>query len=299
MFCTEAKAQSATKIPSSEIAGAASEVSDATSLIGLDDEIVVSGDFLWDGYFLGAKRLVFEPGARLVFSNEANQRRGSLILAAEVIVNLDQTNPGTITWDRLSRPDALPAVGQSESGGHGQDFGNHGVPGANGAQGATGLSGFDAPKITIFVKSFKGAPVTIDFRGADGGAGGQGLRGGDGGIGHAGLRGSDVPWGCKRGAGYGGNGGNGGIGGPGGVGGSGGAGGAVTLVSLPDAFPILLDLLRVDVAGGVSGQGGQGGSGGRPGAGGLEGAPSVYCKAEPGRRGRSGADGGVGENGNS
>lgn len=288
------------EVPTQSIASDAKDVSDAFMLLGVPDEVVIEGDLPYDSYFVGAKKIIFKSGARLIFSDRALKTRNNLIVAAKTIVNEDQSKPGIITWDRGDGPSAAPPQsGQAPGGPHGQGDGESGGPGYAGATGNAGLAGRNAPNLVLFMMSAEGAPPIINFSGQAGGQGGVGQQGGNGGVGRQGSPASSGGFDCKRGVGHGGNGGNGGIGGVGGIGGTGGAGGTVTLVSLPSAFPALLTLVRTDVSGGAGGEGGQGGNPGSGGPGGPQGAKSLpYCKDEPDRRGQDGAAGGLGSKGN-
>lgn len=285
-------------VPPSSIVGDAKEIRESVIIIGLQKELVISGDTPYDSYFVGAEVLRFKPGARLIFSDKALNIRKNLIVAAKTIVNEDQSKPGVITWARMSPPGSPPLSGQAPVGSHGQNDGASGGPGTNGAQGNPGIIGAAAPNLTLFMISASGAPPIIDLRGQQGGKGGAGQKGGDGGVGSQGSPASARLYECKSGAGYGGNGGAGGSGGLGGRGGDGGTGGTVTLVSTPTAFPALLQLVRADVSGGDGGEGGDGGPGGAGGPGGSQGAPSLpLCKDEPTRRGAAGGNGQPGSKG--
>lgn len=295
LFPMAAMAQGAKEIPSAEIIAKTREARDLAS-IGLPKEYVVSGDTKFNSWALTADRIVFKSGATLTFSDEALARRDEFFIIANEIVSEDQANPGKITWAREDGPGtAPPAAGQAPSGTHGQGDGAHGGAGSTGAIGNQGYPGRNAPSLTIFVRKVTGSGQLIDFKGQDGGAGGQGQAGGDGGVGHKGAPASSSAVDCRRGAGYGGNGGSGGNGGTGGTGGNGGVGGTVTLVSLPDNLSPLSKLYRTEISGGKGGPGGSGGSGGAGGPGGSQGAKSLpYCQDEPGRKGKPGAVGNSG-----
>ncbi|CAH1689116.1 conserved exported hypothetical protein [Hyphomicrobiales bacterium] len=284
------------EVPSSSVVSDAKEVRESVALIGLTPEFVVSGDVLYDSYFVGADVIRFKPGAKLIFSDKALKVRNNLIFAAKTIVNEDQSKPGIITWSRGEGPAASPPhSGQAPGGPHGNSDGESGGPGSNGAPGNPGLTGQSAPNLTVFMLSAEGAPPIVDLRGQRGGKGGTGQQGGDGGVGRQGAPASASAVGCKSGAGRGGNGGAGGTGGQGGRGGVGGKGGTFTIVSLPTAFPALISLVRADVAGGEGGDGGEGGALGKGGPEGSQGAKALpYCKDEPGRRGKRGVDGAKG-----
>lgn len=285
--------QQAEEVPPSSIINDAKQVKESVSLIGLTKEIIVTGDMLYDSYFIGAETIQFKSGARLIFSDKALATRNNLIIAAKNIVNEDQQKPGVITWARGDGPvSAPPQSGQAPGGADGNNSGVSGSAGANGAQGNSGIAGKDAPNLTLFFISATGAPPVIDLRGQPGGQGGQGQQGGDGGNGHEGSPASSSLYECTSGAGHGGNGGSGGSGGLGGRGGDGGRGGTTTIVTLPEAFPAVLQFIRADVSGGDGGDGGDGGNGGNGGDGGAQGAKSLpWCKDEPGRRGAAGLKG--------
>lgn len=291
-----AQAPTPKSVPAASIASDAKEVRDFVILTGLAEEVVVSGRQLYDAYFLGAEKLVFESGAELVFSERALKSRNNLIVAARAIVMKDQSKPGRITWARGEGPDgAAPASGQAPRGADGNSDGASGVAGQPGATGLTGPAGRSAPNLTVFVAGLKGAPPIVDLRGQQGGKGGAGQKGGDGGSGAHGAPASASAIECKSGAGYGGNGGVGGQGGTGGKGGAGGAGGTLTLVSMPNALPSLLQFVRAEIGGGEGGAPGDPGQGGAGGRGGSQGAKALpYCKDEPGRRGRDAGSGSVG-----
>lgn len=286
-------------IPSSSIVSEAKEAKESISTVGLMKEFIVSGDTVYDSYFVGSETITFKSGARLIFSDKALKLRNNLIVVAKTIVMEDQGNPGLIAWMRGDGPGTPPPQsGQAPGGSHGAGDGDSGGPGSPGVQGNPGNKGLNAPNLTLFVLSMKGAPATIDLRGQSGGKGGAGQKGGDGGVGHQGSPASSSAFDCKSGAGHGGNGGPGGPGGKGGTGGAGGVGGTVTLVSVPDAFPTLLQLVRADVGGGEPGDGGDGGTPGNGGPGGAQGAKALpFCKDEPGRKGNPGAGGQAGEKG--
>lgn len=283
-------------VPAASIGGDAKEVRESISLIGLTKEVVISGKQSYESYFLGADTLVFESDAELIFSETALKTRNNMILAARTIVMKDQSKPGRISWAwGDGPPGAAPTSGQAPRGANGTSDGAPGFPGQPGATGQTGPAGRNAPNLTVFVQSLKGAPPIIDLRGQVGGKGGAGQTGGDGGAGQQGSPASASAIECKSGAGRGGNGGPGGQGGTGGTGGTGGAGGTLTLVSLPASFPPLLQLVRAEIGGGDGGLPGDAGAGGAGGTGGRQGAKALpYCKDEPGRRG---ADAGPGAGG--
>ncbi len=300
-FVGPASAQDAgpREVPASSIVDDAKQVRESVALIGLSPEFVVTGDHLYDSYFVGAEVIRFKPGSKLIFAEKALNSRNNLILAAKTIINEDQSRPGIITWARGEGPaQSPPQSGQAPGGSHGVGDGGHGGGGSNGAQGNPGLVGQSAPNLTVFMLSAEGAPPIIDLRGQRGGKGGTGQQGGDGGVGQKGAPASATAFGCKSGAGHGGNGGPGGTGGQGGRGGPGGKGGTFTIVSLPTAFPALISLVRADVAGGDGGEGGDGGGFGRGGPEGSQGEKALpFCRDEPGRRGRRGAEGGQGGTG--
>lgn len=294
-----ALAQDASEVPSSAVAGEAKETREAIILTGLTPEYVVTGDQSYDGYFLAAQTIRFKPGARLIFSEKALATRNNLIVAARTILSEDQERPGTISWARGDGPSQSPPMaGQAPGGTNGASDGASGGPGSNGSEGNPGIAGRAAPNLTVFMISASGAPPIFDLRGQNGGPGGTGQRGGDGGVGRQGRPASSGPFDCKRGAGRGGDGGSGGNGGLGGRGGAGGTGGTLTLVSVPDSFPTLLQLVRPITAGGEGGDGGPGGASGSGGPGGAQGAKALpFCKDEPSRRGNPGPNGQPGTKG--
>lgn len=283
------------QLQQADLAESVKIVKDA-SILGGGEDYVVQGTKRFDGWFLKANRLVFEPGSKLVFSRDAQNRRNSFFIVAKEIVVKDANSPGSVTWDRSSIENAPSAVGQAASGSHGQGDGENGGTGANGATGNTGYPGKNAPNLTVFVFSTPSSGPEIDFRGQDGGKGGNGLKGGDGGNGQKGQPASQDMVNCRRGGGNGGTGGAGGTGGTGGTGGNGGGGGSVTLVSIADRLPTLTQRFRLNVrggAGGPNGNGGEGGNGGQGGPGGQEARP--YCGG--GSAGGNGSKGSIGSEG--
>jgi hypothetical protein len=271
-----------------------------------NDEYVVTGTKKFDGWFLKADRIVFEPGATLVFSRTALSNRRQFWVVAKELVVKDQANPGTITWEQGDPPSPPQAPGEAPPGKNGPQDGAAGLPGNEGTKGSPGLTGANAPQITLVVLKVPGSGVIVNLTGGNGGQGGPGMKGGRGGTGAKGHPASQIGFGCNRGAGNGGSGGGGGKGGPGGDGGVGGAGGTFLLVSEAEILPSLTQKFRVKVAagtGGSGGQGGQGGDGGPGGPGGQEARP--YCRGNgsqganggPGGSGSVGSPGGVGQEG--
>lgn len=299
LLAGQAQAQTPHNVPASNVASEAKDIRDAVTLIGLQKELIVQGEQVVDSYFVGAERITFKSGARLVFSDKALKTRNNLLVAARTITMEDPAKPGVITWAMGPGPtQGPPRSGEAQGGTNASSDGEAGGQGQTGIVGGVGVNGATAPNMTIFVMSFQGAPPTIDLRGQPGGVGGQGQKGGHGGVGQHGSPATGTAFGCRSGAGYGGAGGQGGAGGPGGFGGTGGAGGTITFVSLPEAFPTLLQLVRADVGAGESGAGGPGGMAGLGGPGGSQGAPSYpFCKDEPGRRGANASSGGEGSKG--
>ena len=282
-------------VPASAVLSQAKEVKDSVAIVGLGDDFVVKGTTKFDSHFLAANTIIFEPGAKLVFSSAAYGNRNELIIATKKLIVKDKANPGVITWEQPSSLLAAGSGGQAASGAHGVGSGSSGAAGANGSQGARGHNGKSAPDITVFFMGVDNGVPTIDFGGATGGKGGAGQKGGDGGIGQKGKSASQTLIGCKNGPGHGGNGGNGGNGGVGGVGGTGGDGGTVRLVSTPGALPSLTQIFRVKIDGGDGGLGGDGGAGGNAGLGGDAGEPQLpYCTASPNYRGGNGTNGQLG-----
>ncbi|EMP4205201.1 hypothetical protein WD218_004816 [Klebsiella variicola] len=100
--------QQAEEVPPSSIINDAKQVKESVALIGLTKEIIVTGDMLYDSYFIGAETIQFKSGARLIFSDKALATRNNLIIAAKNIVNEDQQKPGVITWTRGDGPLSAP-----------------------------------------------------------------------------------------------------------------------------------------------------------------------------------------------
>lgn len=267
-------------------------------------DFVVEGERTFNGGILAVDRLVFKPGARLVFTAESLKSRDSLLIVAHELVGLDRHSPGTITWDPPARTTAVaPIAGQGASGASGVED-HDGTQGVTGAAGNEGSVGRDAPRLTILVPTISAVGLQIDFTGQGGGKGGTGQKGGDGGNGGGGHSGSQKLFECSRGPGNGGNGGVGGGGGTGGRGGTGGHGGIVQLGSLVSNLPDIEKALSTNVSGGKGGTGGDGGDGGTGGLGGPVGAEQLpYCRRDgrhdgaAGRKGRSGQPGLLGREG--
>lgn len=274
-------------------------------LIATSQPVVVEGEMLFNGWFLATDSLTFKPGARLIFSSQALERRPNLFIVAREITSEDASNPGIISFEMPQISAASATPGQAPTGSHATTDGTAGGTGATGSTGITGASGYSAPSLTITTLSVPSSGPAIDFRGGLGAPGGQGQRGGDGGNGAKGTPGSQSLFDCKAGGGTGGTGGAGGTGGTGGVGGRGGTGGAVTIIAPAELLPSLSEKFRVLIAagqGGDPGASGIGGNPGQPGPGGQEAKP--YCNGGsggapgsagapgvPGQRGASGVDG--------
>ena len=299
IFSFDLAAKDPIKLQQAEL-GESVKIAKDAGLLGADEDFVVQGVKRFDGWFLKANRLVFEPGSQLIFSQEAQNRRNSFFVVAREIVIKDQNSPGLITWERGSSPVVSDNPGQAGTGAHAQNDDLPGGPGNPGQPGQPGHSGKDAPNLTVFVLSPPTSALTIDFKGQDGGKGGKGQKGGDGGNGAKGHPASAALVGCKRGAGNGGDGGSGGSGGIGGVGGRGGTGGSVMLVSLADRLPTITQHFRVLVTGGdggVGGDGGNGGNGGQGGSGGQEARPNCVGDGSSGNPGAQGPNGPEGPKG--
>lgn len=263
----------------------------------------ISGDFVTDSWFFGARELIFKKDARLIFSQAAMSKRSELFVVAEKITIEDGV--GTITCER-SEPPAQGDRGQAPSGAPGQGDGANGTPGATGVQGITGGAGQNMADVTLVVSTLAGnGNLEVSTVGGVGGMGGRGQRGGDGGAGSQGAPARqdsrDAGWpigrvwlpACASGPGQGGNGGSGGSGGQGGTGGEGGRGGTVTLASEPGKHQILTQAINVVSEGGAGGKPGEGGAGGAGGAAGPEGQLATFCNSA-GRTGSPGAVGGTG-----
>ena len=257
--------------------------------------IQVTGDRVWESFFLSAERIEFEPGATLTFSSDAIAQRGNLYIMANEIVSLDQSNPGTITC--AAEPLAVPPDRGSAPGAGGYPGDERaGNPGAAGGVGNQGYSGADGPHLTMVVGT-PTSPLIVELAGQPGGQGGRGETGGRGGVGGNGRQASQSAFDCKRGAGDGGQGGRGGDGGAGGTGGAGGDGGTFLLVTSEEELALASSLYRVRLApgvGGASGAPGNPGPGGDGGRGGRENLP--YCRGN-GANGQPGQPGGFGSQG--
>jgi hypothetical protein len=261
----------------------------------LPAEFTVSGETVVNTPVLSAQRLVFEPGASLVFSDAAIELgRGHVFVLAEAIVLTDRNEPSRISAE-LFAPPAQSDRGRAPDGGRDAN-------GGDGAVGVTGLEGVDAPDLTIVTRSV-GGPVLINLKGGAGGQGGRGQHGGNGGRGGDGHDASTSAFDCRRGAGDGRNGGRGGNGGEGGRGGPGGAAGSLTLLTEPDAVPTATRLITAELSGGGGGAGGPGGGAGRGGPGGQGGDDDQpWCNGHgsngsTGPAGSSGAQGPSGDAG--
>ncbi|MBK4996786.1 hypothetical protein IAE39_004960 [Pseudomonas sp. S37] len=279
----------------------------ADSIKGIQNsEYVVKGTMKFDGWFLKADKITFEPGATLVFSRTALSNRRQFWVVAKELVVMDAGNPGVITWEKGDIPMAPQAPGEAPSGPDATSNGQLGGQGNAGNKGSVGIAGASAPQITLVVLNVPGSGVTVDLSGGIGGQGGQGMKGGRGGVGAGGDNASQTAVGCRHGAGSGGRGGQGGNGGEGGGGGIGGAGGTFLLVSESEMLPSLTQKFRVKVAAGTGGPGGPGGLRGDGGTGGSGGADArPFCQGSgsnggvgaPGTAGAPGAPGGVGQEG--
>lgn len=161
--------QQAEEVPPSSIINDAKQVKESVALIGLTKEIIVTGDMLYDSYFIGAETIQFKSGARLIFSDKALATRNNLIIAAKNIVNEDQQKTWSYYVDTRRRPLIRPPQsGQAPGGAHGNNSGVSGSAGANGAQGNPGIAGKNAPNLTLFFITATGAPPVIDLRGQPG-----------------------------------------------------------------------------------------------------------------------------------
>lgn len=287
--------------------GQVSSVAKPTLVFDPDRSIKISGEFVIDNWLLAAKEVIFEPGARLIFSEKARELRDEFFIVAEVIRVEGQQRPPVVTW---AKPEVGPQGdrGQAQSGPHGTSAGDNGGNGTTGALGHPGTDGVAGPSLTIFATGLQGSGLVIDLGGSDGGQGGNGQKGGQGGNGAQGAPaqnamrsafGMRTAVGCAAGPGRGGNGGTGGRGGQGGPGGIGGRGGNLTIISIPDALPTLTQLIRVDLSSGQGGEGGPRGDGGERGIGGPEGPRTSWCGPanRPGANGQPGGEGPKGERG--
>lgn len=262
-------------------------------------DFVVSGRKIFDGWFIKVDKLVFESGAALVFSKQAQSKHSTLLIIAKQVVMRDANAPGTITWER-DAPAPSGGAGQGPNGQDGFANGVAGQQGGPGGPGANGSQGVSAPSLLLIALELPPTGVNVDFRGSDGGPGSLGGAGGQGGRGGAGDSASQSLFNCNRGAGSGGAGGIGGKGGNGGNGGTGGAGGHVTLLAPHESIGASASKVKILVDpghGGEPGAGGKGGQGGSGGPGGNGQAPYCGGGGNPGPQGFSGLAGSPGEHG--
>lgn len=267
-------------------------------------DFVVEGEKLYNGHVLSAERIIFKPGARLIFSPTIVRRTSDLFIIAREISSEDNQNPGTITWQ--DTPQTIPPTkGYGASGAdNGGIVGATGGAGATGPVGFTGEAGYNAPSLTLLVKSIPAA-LKVELAGEDGGPGGEGGTGGSGGQGGPGSPAAQNLVNCMHGAGDGAAGGTGGAGGQGGDGGSGGNGGTLTLIAEENDLPAITLMLLTTLSGGQGGSAGTGGAGGAGGPGGHGGQESrPYCRGNgnngpQGGAGQAGGPGTAGQNGSS
>jgi hypothetical protein len=269
--------------------------------------VTISGNRIFDGYYLQAEKLIFKKDAVLTFSKAALGIRNNLFVVAKEIISEDPAAPGTITYEHAASLPTPAMPGQAPTGAPG----SHRRPGGNGSAGATGIAGTTggaAPNLTIAVLQIGGSGPIIDLRGGNGGDGGQGQKGGDGGNGGSGDNAGQNMFNCNHGAENGYPGGQGGVGGIGGTGGDGGYGGTFTLLAPSDSYAVFLQKLRPMVSAGQLGGPGPGGPGGNGGPGGSGGADArPYCVGsgsqgptgptgpgnQTGSKGKSGVDGDI------
>ncbi|MEY9231000.1 hypothetical protein ABIF68_010324 [Bradyrhizobium japonicum] len=267
----------------------------ASTVASYPETFVVSGERSWTESALIAKRITFEPGARLVFKGEATKVGRDILVVAEEIRSISRENPGVIAWD----PPPLPspaAAGTARSGAPGSVDGAPGGRGEDGQRGAGGIAGRDGPTFQLVVGRVVNQ-VVVDASGQSGGLSGDGQNGGDGGPGAPGHRASLSAFDCKRGPGDGGSGGAGGRGGDGGAGSVGGNGGAVRVLTAEDSLVEAVGKIIARTSGGRGGAGGAGGAGGNGGAGGPRGAAAPpYCRDDA-RNGDPGPAGAAGNRG--
>jgi hypothetical protein len=264
------------------------KVSDLKS--AADSEYHVKGDTLFDSWYLRADKIVFDPGARLVFSRAAlAQRRDVWVVTRELVS--DPASPGVISWEKDLPLSRAAANGEAPAGANGAADGGAGAPGQTGAKGDTGAIGENGPQLTLVVLQVTGGEVLVDFSGGTGGTGGQGMKGGSGGSGGIGESASQSASGCSREAGDGGAGGRGGAGGKGGDGGQGGTGGTIALFSKAESLSTLTPRFRLNISGGPGGAGGAAGVGGDGGSGGAGGARQLPRCKNSGRNGAAGLTG--------
>lgn len=275
-----------------EVAATLNNAKEVKDVAGGGD-FIVSGNKLFNFWFVKADRIIFESGATLTFSRQAQTKRNQFFIVAKELISKDPNAPGTITWEKGPVQSSGASSGQAPSGPEG------GV-GAAGSNGSQGYAGDSAPTLTMIVMNVLSSAPLVDLTGQQGGQGGQGQKGGTGGHGHTGESASQNAFNCVHGAGNGGAGGAGGQGGPGGVGGSGGSGGTFVLISRVDRLPSLTQKFRALIAGGKGGDSGSGGIGGDPGSGGDGGAQQLpWCRGDgsPGPTGPVGQSGALGKTG--
>lgn len=256
------------------------------------DQLTVVDTRVYNAPVLAVRRLVFKPGARLIFSSAAVGERRSLFIFAEEIVSEDGEQPGTIGWDP-GVPAGRPSQGAGAAGiDNGAHEGATGGAGAPGPDGFAGENGNPAPNLTIVTRRMT-EPLRVNLAGGQGGAGGLGGSGGRGGGGGYGSPASPSLVACKAGGGDGGGGGAGGNGGAGGAGGTGGDGGSFTLIVDDQSVPTASRFVIANISGGPGGAAGSGGAGGSPGSGGPGGRDArPYCGG--GQQGPSGHAGTTG-----
>jgi hypothetical protein len=275
------------------------EVSKLGSLLSSDATgLIVDTTQLSDNKLIGARKIVFRSGSKLVLSTKSAEP--VTIVAEEIIVE----GGATVTWNSIGSVESVPPPrGKAPDGSPGRADGANGGSGLEGESGNPGYRGQSAPSINIYATRLVGGELTIDVRGQGGGKGGRGQDGGDGGAGAKGAPASSSMFDCRRGPGKGGDGGKAGNAGRGGTGGAGGNGGNVTVFT-PDGDA--KGIITVFAIGGAPGEGGEPGQPGKPGIAGLEGEKALpFCKpedrngnpgepgksAEPGEQGLPGADG--------
>jgi len=249
--------------------------------------IPITGSESFGQQIIKADEIVFDAGARLIFTNI---KAPWIAIAARRIKFRDPLGYSFIERDMNVRSGATGLTGNTGQRGA-DDYGetnrrgNDGHPGGTGGHGGVGER-LQLPTIYIVAEQLlddrnQEIPagllnLAILARGIDGGVGGPGGRGGDGGHAGNGKEGATSPFDCKEGPGPGGDGGTAGMGGRGGDGGSGGAGSTIIFVSLQrgaDTF----SYSRVNNQGGLGGIGGRGGAPGTPGNGGGGAGRNGWC----------------------
>jgi hypothetical protein len=152
-----------------EVASALNNAKEVKDVPGGGD-FIVSGNKLFPFWFIKADRIIFESGATLAFSKQAQEKRNQFFIVAKELISKDPNAPGTITWEKGTVQSTGASSGQAPSG-------SAGGAGATGG-GAQDYAGNSAPTLTMIVINVPSSAPLIDFTGQQGGPGGQGQKGG-------------------------------------------------------------------------------------------------------------------------